>query len=947
MTSISSLSGSTSSSFDGTISGLASGMDTDSIIEAMLSTTQAKIDQALKDQTALEWEMEAYRDLIDKLQDFSNTFISLSSGSSLYSESYFENSLVEVVGEFSDLVKVTGNVEADFVIEQVVQLAKDSQIVSDTQMSDGTITTGDVTLGDKDVSLIEGETMTFTYGGVNYEVTLGAGVHYEDGSAVEGTVAQNTMDVALALQEALESVTVSGSTTLADLIDVFTSTDATTGETTLSFARAYDAEEEYDIADIQDLKLSAASAGITEILGLGEKTGNTTTDETGTIIGKNLNYEIEDGEVVGAIEVSAVNPMAEDGISELQSFTERIDGKSLTFSYNGSNYNVVVDISAGTGDTDEEKFTTALQAAIDRQIGTNRIQVSYEYTDANGDVTTDSSNGTAQFTFETVMIEKDDDGNTVYTDSPTNSIASVVTDNNSSLTISGDSSFFGSTGEFGISSGTSNKVNVYQPISGSIYDGLDAMGFYDTTGFKTEDMLYDQVSTDTDGNPMYKLDHSNVSYDDWDFATFTVNGVEINLLGDITKESGIEVMYNEGTGEWEPIIDYYNDADGNLVGETRPTEYWTFSDGSIVSAEEIEKRLAALTVDDIMQAVNDSDANVTMSYNSGSDKFTMVSNVGGEGGTITMDTAFQKLFFGEAEVQAGQDSIIVVDYDGEGGADSVTITRSSNSITIGDATITVSGTFDATNDGGVTATGSVNTDAIADSVEEMVNAYNELIAYINTELTTKPDSSYEPLSDSEKALMSDSEIALWEEKAKTGLLYGDTDLMSLASELRSIFFETGEFSYTFAEIGITTSSDYTENGKLTFNRATFEAALEKDPSTIQEMFTTTETSDGSAAGSTFGSAIGIMEKFKTVLDKYAGTTGEYKGVFIEKAGHSSSPLSLLDNELQDAYDAIDEILESLKTRLETERERYTSQFTALEVYISQMNAQSSWLYDQM
>ncbi len=949
MTSISSLTGSTSSSFDGTISGLASGMDTDSIIEAMLSATQEKIDQALKDQTALEWEMEAYRELIDKLQDFSNTFITLSSSSSLYSESYFENSLVEVMGDFSDLVKVTGNVETDITIEKVIQLAKDSQIVSDKQMSDGSITTEDVTLGEKEVSLIEGETMTFTYGGVNYEVTLGAGSQYDaDGDPIEGTVAQSKEDAFKALQDALESVSIDTSTTLADLVDVRLDDDGT-----VVFSRVYDADEEYE--DVQDLQISAASDKLSEVFGFGVKTGNTTTDKDGTIIGQNLNYEYDDdNNVIGSVDLSAVEAMSDEGISEMQTFNERVDGNSLTFTYNGSKYSVVVDMSSVDDPdgnmTEDEKFMSALQTAIDRQIGSNRVLVSSEPGDEAD---------TVQFTFTTVMTDKNDDGS-VKTDANGNAI--VVADTNSELSISGDSAFFGTTGEFGISSGTSNKVNIYQEISGSIKDSLEDMGFYDVpaTGEPgsveldrviVEDKIQIQ-KYDDEGEPIEgEFEEIVTIYEEmqhnkdatFDFGTVTINGVDINVLGDITWQSVPQMMLNTETGEWTAKMDF--DDEGNVF--TAMTEGWVFSDGTLVSEEAINDRLAALTIDDIMQAINDSDANVKMSYNSGSDRFTMVSTVGGEGGTITMDDDFKKLFFGDAEIVQGQDAIIQVDYDGAGGSDSVIITRPSNSITVGDATITVTGTFDATETGGVTASGSINTEAIADSVEAMVNAYNDLISYINTQVTTKNDSDYGPLSDTEKAAMSESEIKLWEEKAKTGLLYGDSDLINLASELRSIFFETGEFAYTFAEIGITTSSDWTENGKLTFNRSTFESALEKDSATIQKMFTTTETSSGTNAGSTFGSSIGIMDKFKTILDKYVGTTGEYKGIFIEKAGHSSSPLSMLDNELQNAYDALDDVLESLKARLETQRERYTSQFTALEVYISQMNAQSSWLYDQL
>lgn len=222
----------------------------------------------------------------------------------------------------------------------------------------------------------------------------------------------------------------------------------------------------------------------------------------------------------------------------------------------------------------------------------------------------------------------------------------------------------------------------------------------------------------------------------------------------------------------------------------------------------------------------------------------------------------------------------------------------------------------------------------------MVDAYNALILKVNTVISEKYDSDYPPLTDAQKAEMTTTEIELWEEKAKTGILANDSDLTFLAQELRTIFYERGNFSFSFEDIGITTSSNYADNGKLTFDRSAFETALMQDSDTVCEMFTSTATDSS-------GASISIMEQLKTIMDKYASTTGATKGILIEKAGHESAPTSLLSNTLLSQREAIDELLEAVRYRLEIAEERYRSQFTALEVYISEMNAQSSWLYDQM
>ncbi len=70
-------------------SGLASGVDTESMVEQLLSGTQSKIDkqEAIKQQ--LEWKQEIYRDLITQINAFQTKFFSYSSSSNLMSESFF------------------------------------------------------------------------------------------------------------------------------------------------------------------------------------------------------------------------------------------------------------------------------------------------------------------------------------------------------------------------------------------------------------------------------------------------------------------------------------------------------------------------------------------------------------------------------------------------------------------------------------------------------------------------------------------------------------------------------------------------------------------------------------------------------------------------------------------------------------------------------------------
>lgn len=92
------------------MSGLASGMDTDSMVEKMLSGTQSKIDkqEGLKQQ--LTWKQEMYRDVITEINSFHNKYFDTSFDSemkgNLANESFFNSMISKVTGSGSDYLNI-------------------------------------------------------------------------------------------------------------------------------------------------------------------------------------------------------------------------------------------------------------------------------------------------------------------------------------------------------------------------------------------------------------------------------------------------------------------------------------------------------------------------------------------------------------------------------------------------------------------------------------------------------------------------------------------------------------------------------------------------------------------------------------------------------------------------------------------------------------------------
>ena len=220
----------------------------------------------------------------------------------------------------------------------------------------------------------------------------------------------------------------------------------------------------------------------------------------------------------------------------------------------------------------------------------------------------------------------------------------------------------------------------------------------------------------------------------------------------------------------------------------------------------------------------------------------------------------------------------------------------------------------------------------------MIEAFNEMVKLINDEVSTKPNRKYAPLTSEQEDDMSESEIKAWNEKAKAGLLFNDSDVRGLADGLRSMI---SQDAAVMKKMGITVSTSYADNGKLVFDEEAFKSALETDPEAVLDAFTRPESTNDD--GKTVDKG-GLMVRLQTLVNKYASTTGATKGILIERAGSQYAPTSILTNSMQKQMDEIDDEIDRLMDKLEMEQDRYISQFTTLETLISQMNSQSSWFF---
>lgn len=363
-----------------------------------------------------------------------------------------------------------------------------------------------------------------------------------------------------------------------------------------------------------------------------------------------------------------------------------------------------------------------------------------------------------------------------------------------------------------------------------------------------------------------------------------------------------------------------------------------------VNGAKIEGITADTTVSELLTAINNNkDAGVTATYLGSENKFVLSSNEKGKGRKITLgpdpDNPNNKkddaanLIFGGVSTD-GTDGEMSILYNGV----KTTITSSSNTFSIDGLDIKATNTFDtgsATAEGGVSFTASADTEKVTETVKKFIEAYNAMIDEVRTQVTTKPDSNYGPLTEDQKNEMNETSIKNWEDKAKEGILYNSSALKDLDNATQGIFSSMmmNGVSYDDLEkIGISFSDDYTAGGKIVFDEEKFKTAMESDPEKVSDLFT-----------GTHGIVNTIDSTLSTYATRYASKNGNSYGVLIEEAGSEKLSLTLTNNSIYKELKDMQETITNLQSQLSTEQDRYISQFTQMETLINQMNSQSSYL----
>lgn len=844
MASISSLMGSTSSSSSiygsrnaNIISGLASGLDTESMIEGLVESYKQKITGLQQDRTKVQWQQEAYQSVSDKLVEFYRNYMSFaySSNTNLFSSSFF-NSAVNVIagGKFADAVTATGRSSSEIILNSVAQLAQAARYTTSggdalktgVTESAGRLTATSEAIGDTvNVSNLEGS-ITLKYG--DKDLTIDFGELELFGAGDGGTGDIDPAKLQAAIEEKLSSQVVSvGQNTYFgdDLVKVSVGNDGT-----ISFSDKRNAGNKVEVTNVSGKLADALAAKPDE----------------------------------GASSIKLDGMLANDAYTVTDT-PKYLSGKTITFTLDGKSKTLTIGENMSTMD----EVVEDLQKQLDDNFGAGKINLNWNGTDK-----------------------------TLSFDVASGSTLSVTSEAGEAMGL----------GDVGLTSYL-NTGKTLGDLLGTNMGGLDAVK---GTGVPKKETITEK---DEDGN-------------------------------EITKEV------------WKDEDGRLVDEEGYLINEDGKKYYNLTINGKSVGNFTEDDAL-----DKVMNTINNSDAGVKVQFSKVTNQFVFTAKDTGEGGRIEIaeDTLGAKLFgavdpenFKESDKASyvkGQDAIFQVKVNGK----TMNLARSSNSVEIDGMTLNFKETFNVGTGVGdkvitssnidesvfgegeaVTFKAETDADTIVDAVKKMVEDYNEIMNSVKDLYTTRPaqtntGKSYEPLTDEEADGMTETEIKNYEEKAKQGILYMDSDLSSLYNSLRSVL--TGN-SGLLKSIGL--STDYSD-GKTTLklDETALRQAIAEDPEAVKDAFVSSK--DNGAATD------GLMAQMYKVVNNYAGTSGATKGILIEKAGSKYSPTAALDNTMLDKMNDIDDEIEKWQGKLSDKVDYYTNKFTQLEMLINQMNSQSSAL----
>ncbi|WP_230199549.1 flagellar filament capping protein FliD [Bacillus testis] len=404
--------------------------------------------------------------------------------------------------------------------------------------------------------------------------------------------------------------------------------------------------------------------------------------------------------------------------------------------------------------------------------------------------------------------------------------------------------------------------------------------------------------------------------------TYIVTGDKIVAKGDseelgtINLETG-EVTFNSNIPSSDEKTVYSLEA-------TYKHKYTTFDiDTTTSTGDKHESFLIGGndSLSTVMSTVNNSSVGVNMFYDDHTGQMSLTRKETGDFNKNGNEIKTTGNFINKT-LRFGQGTVSVSAQNAEFTINGLKTERSSNTFEVSGVSFTLKAKFDDSVTIGITN----DSTKVYDNIKKFVDDYNTMISKIQDKVNEKRNNDYKPLTDDQKESLSDKQQDKWEEIAKTGLLRNDNLLNSALSGMRNDFYGTVVNSSIpdgynqLSKIGITTTANYLEGGKLEINEAKLKKAIEENPDAIEQLFRGEN---------------GIAQKLTDTVNKSMD-------MLKAKAGNSASTNQtfVIGRDL----DGIDKRVDTFEDRMKDLEDRYYRQFTAMEQAIQKANSQSNYLY---
>ena len=259
-------------------------------------------------------------------------------------------------------------------------------------------------------------------------------------------------------------------------------------------------------------------------------------------------------------------------------------------------------------------------------------------------------------------------------------------------------------------------------------------------------------------------------------------------------------------------------------------------------------------------------------------------------------------------------------------------TGSSNSFSVNGLNITaqvVTGDGDAN---AISITTATDTQGIYDKIKDFLSQYNSLINEITSLYNADSAKGYDPLTDDEKDAMSDTEVEKWEQKIKDSLLRRDDNLESLMSVMTSAMsgaVEVNGKKYYLSNFGIKTL------GHL------------KAPKNQQNAYHIDgDEDDANSSGNADKLMTAITNDPDTVINFMQGLASNlYNSVHKKMQTSSLSSIYTVynDKEMASEYSDYTDLIKKWEEKLQDKEDYYYKKFSSMETALSKLNSQTSSL----